>query len=183
MTYEEYFDQISTLLEPLALRTDDGEDFRDPPLEVFRYEVRKVRLHWLPVLGRALGVVATVRQPDDLGFDPESYRQLLTRVARAAHGRYPPWPSGGPGLVIGLTTIVLTDDPIGLRDEQQLALALPTDQKSRVVPLGLFRINLEQEALAFAIGPSPRDLFPEPFVLADGLSTTLGRFVPPLELD
>jgi hypothetical protein len=49
--------------------------------------------------------------------------------------------------------------------------------------MGLLRVNLEQEAFAFAIGPAPQDLFPEATTLADGFSQVLGRFVPPLELE
>lgn len=183
MTYEEFFEECSQLLRPLHYSSDDGEEFRDPPLDVLRYEVRKVRLHWIPILGRALGVVAIIHQPKDVTASAASHRELLLRVSRAVHGRYPPWPSGGPGLVIGLTTVIVTTDLIAPQDEQFLALALPGPPRSRIVPMGLLRVNLEQEAFAFAIGPSPQDLFPEAMTLADGLSRVLGRFVPPLDLE
>ncbi|MEW4567070.1 hypothetical protein AB1L88_04315 [Tautonia sp. JC769] len=183
MTYEEFFDLCSRLLRPLHCSCDDGEDFQDPPLDVLRYEVRAVRLHWIPVVGRALSVVAIVHQPRDVTATAASHRELLLRVARAVHGRYPPWPSGGPGFVVGLTTVVVTTDPVTPSDEQFLPLALPSPSRTRVVPMGLIRVNLEQEAFAFAIGPSPQDLFPEAVTLADGFSQVLGRFVPPLDLE
>lgn len=183
MTHEAFFDQLSQVLEPHSMTVGHGEEFREPPLDVLRYHTRRVRLHWFPVLGRALSVVAVVKQPPDVSTEPASLRELVSRVSRAVDGRFPPWPSGGPGLVIGLTTLVLSSDPIGPEDEQRLALSLPSDRKYRIVPLGLFRINLEQSALSFAIGPTPVDVFPEPITLGDGLSTVLGRFVPPLDLD
>jgi hypothetical protein len=85
--------------------------------------------------------------------------------------------------VIGLTTVIVTTDLIAPEDEQFLPLALPSQSRSRIVPMGLLRVNLEQEAFAFAIGPAPQDLFPEATTLADGFSQVLGRFVPPLELE
>lgn len=85
--------------------------------------------------------------------------------------------------MIGLTTVIITTDLISPQDEQFLPLALPSPARSRIVPMGLFRVNLKQEAFAFAIGPSPQDLFPEAITLADGLSRVLGRFLPPLELE
>ncbi|WP_235905166.1 hypothetical protein [Tautonia marina] len=128
-------------------------------------------------------MVAIIHQPKDVTASAASHRELILRVSRAVHGRYPPWPSGGPGFVIGLTTVIITTDLISPEDEQFLALALPSQARSRIVPMGLFRVNLEQEAFAFAIGPSPQDLFPEAITLADGLSSVLGRFLPPLELE
>ncbi|WP_169979248.1 hypothetical protein [Tautonia rosea] len=183
MTYEEFFQECSRLLNPLQTSSDPGEEFRAPPLDVLRYEVRPVRLHWIPVLGRALGVVSIIHQPKDITASAESHRALLLRVSQAVHGRYPPWPSGGHGFVIGLTTVIVTTDRITPQDEQFLEGVFPTHFRSRIVPMAIFRVNLEQEAFAFAIGPSAQDLFPEPMTLADGLSSLLGRFVPPLELD
>jgi hypothetical protein len=183
MTHEEFFTRIAAPLGAIGCRTEDGEDYHEPPLDVVRYEVRPVRIHWLPVLGRALSVVAFVRQPVDLSSSAADSRLLLDRVRRAVHGRFPPWPKGGPGLVIGLTTVVLTPEPIGPADEGVLAGTISSDRRSRVIPMGLIRINLGQEAMAIAPSPDMRDLFPEPVSIADELSRALGRFVPPLELE
>src|SRR2546430_1526056 len=54
-----------------------GEEFRKPPLEVLRYYRRKVRLSWVPILGRALGVVMVVRQPVDVEGSRDGYQRLL----------------------------------------------------------------------------------------------------------
>ncbi|QDV37032.1 hypothetical protein [Tautonia plasticadhaerens] len=182
MTHEEFFDRISGILGPIGCRPDDGEDYRDPPLEVIRYDLRPVRLHWFPVLGHALSVVAFVRQPADLSSSSSDLRRLLDRIGRAVHGRYPPWPKGGPGLVIGLTSVVISPEPIGPADEESLASAIPRERRSRIIPLALIRVNLGQEAMAIAPAPDLKDLFPEPFAIADEMSQSLGRFVPPLEL-
>ena len=53
--------------------------------------------------------------------------------------------------------------------------------RMRVVPFGLIRINLGQEAMALAINASPDDLFPEPGRLADALCEHLRRYVPLIE--
>jgi hypothetical protein len=45
------------------------------------------------------------------------------------------------------------------------------------VPLGLVRLNLGQEAIAFALTHSPDNLFPEPIALADHLTEHFKRFV------
>ncbi|RUL89509.1 hypothetical protein [Tautonia sociabilis] len=183
MTHEQFFGRIEAILRPMGFQEDDGEEFLDPPLDVLRYESRKTRLHWVPVLGRALGVVAIARQPVDLSGSPPDQRRLIERLSRAVHGRFPPWPRGGSGLVIGLTAVVLTPAPIRFDEEETLGSALAVDRRSRVVPLGLLRINLGQEAMAVAVGPAPLEVFPEPVALADGLAEHLGRFVPPLELE
>lgn len=183
MTHEAFIDQLSQVLEPLSMTIQNGEAFPNPPLDVIRYYARKVKLHWFPVLGQAVSVVAVVRQPPDLSSEPVSIRELVNRVSLAVNGRYPPWPSGGPGFVVGLTTLILGTEPIGPEDEHRLSLSMPADRKHRIVPLGLFRINLEQNAMSFAIGPTPVDIFPEPILLGDGLSPVLGRFMPPLDLD
>jgi hypothetical protein len=52
----------------------------------------------------------------------------------------------------------------------------------RVVPFGLIRINLGQEAIALAINSSPDELFPEPGRLADALCEQFRRYVPLIDL-
>jgi hypothetical protein len=55
-------------------------------------------------------------------------------------------------------------------------------RRMRVVPLGLFRINLGQEAVALAIKSSPDNLFSEPGSLADALCEHFRRYVPLVEM-
>jgi hypothetical protein len=130
------------------------------------------------LLGRAQSVVAVVRQPPDLEFSETGYHRLLIRIAMAAGSRYPP----SRGLTIGLTGLVLTFEPIGQGDDAVLARVLDRSvRKFRVVPFGLLRINLGQEAMSLALKASPDQLFPEPLLLADALSVHLRRFVPALE--
>ena len=95
---------------------EDGEEFREPPLEVLRYYRRAVRLNRLPIVGNALSVVMVVRQPVDIEGSRTGYERLLTRLGMAANGRFPPW----QGLVIGLTALVLTPEPIGPGDDAML---------------------------------------------------------------
>ena len=161
---------------------------------MLRYYYRPVRLHWVPLLGRASSVVAVVRQPVDIGFRPDDYRRFLTRLALAVNGRFPPWIGRWPrpwlrgrdgsaagGLVIGLTVLVLTPEPIGPDDDAMLGQVLgglsARRTRTRAVPLGLLRVNLGQEALAFALAPGPAGLFAEPEALADALSLHFRRFV------
>lgn len=179
MIDDQLFDRIEPVLSSLGARPDDGEQFRDPELDVLRYYHRPVKLGMLPILGRGLSVVAVVRQPVDVTLNEASYTTLLTRVAMAAGGRYPPWRA----FVIGLTCLVLTPEPIGPGDDAILGRVLSASlRKYRGVPFGLFRANLGQEALAFALRPSPDRLFPESERLADSLSEQLRRFVPLLEM-
>jgi hypothetical protein len=138
-----------------------------------------VRLHWLPVLGRASSLVAVVFQPQDLGGSEAAQRALLDRVGRAASGRFPPL-RRGHGLSLGLTVLVVTPEPIRPEEEGILAAALARPPRGRAVPLGLFRLNLGQEAIAFALAEGPGGLFREPHALADALAERFGRFVPAL---
>ena len=170
----EFLEHLDEILRPLGSRPDEGEAFRDPPLDVLRYDVRPVRLHRVPILGRALAVVATVRQPVDVALATGGYSKLLRRLAMAINGRYPPWPCG---VTVGLTAIVLTPEPIQPGDDALLQAALRSIPRMRSVPLGLLRVNLGQEGLAFALTTGPPGLFPEPIALADGLSPHLRRFV------
>jgi hypothetical protein len=197
MLEERFFETIDAVLRTTGAVVEAGEEFRTPPLDVLRYYYRAVRLHWVPLLGRASSVVAVVRQPLDIGFRPDAYRTFLTRLARAVNGRFPPWTPRWPrpwlrvrgrdrsaagGLVIGLTALVLTPEPIGPDDDRALSEMLAglsaRRTRTRAVPLGLLRVNLGQEALAFALAPGPAGLFNEPEALADALSVHLRRFVP-----
>jgi len=177
MVEDELFAIVDAVLRPIGSLPDPGEEFRDPPLDVVRYYQRPVRLHWVPFFGRALSVVAVARQPVDIALSTDGYRQFLRRLAMAANGRYPPW-HRRRGLVIAMTTMVLTPEPIGPDDDAILQTAFVRLARMRAVPLGLIRLNLGQEAMSFALASGPGDLFPEPIALADALTQHFRRFVP-----
>jgi hypothetical protein len=194
MIEDRLYEIVDPVLRAAGAVVEAGEEYRTPPLEVLRYYYRPVRLHWVPFLGRASSVVAVVRQPVDVGFQPDDYRRFLIRLALGVNGRFPPWSGRWPrlwlrgrdrsaagGLVIGLTVLVLTPEPIGPDDDAMLGRILGSlkarQTHTRAVPLGLLRVNLGQEALAFALMPGPAGLFAEPEALADALSLHLRRFV------
>ena len=179
MTESELFDLIDPVLSTLGASRDEGEEFREPALDVVRYDIRRARLHPVPLLGRALGVVATVREPSDVSVAAGGYAALLRRLALAINGRYPPWPFG---MTVGLTALVLTPGPIGPEDDAALQQALKGIPRMRSVPLGVLRVDLEGEGLSFALTSGPPGLFPEAEALADALAPHLRRFVNPLEL-
>jgi hypothetical protein len=179
MLEDPFIDLIEPVLREIGSVREAGEEFREPALEVLGYYPRKVRLGRVPVLGRALGVVMVARQPVDVDGTQSGYQRLLTRMAMAANGRFPPW----KGLVLGLTAVVLTPEPIAPGDDAMLRQVLDTKlRRMRVVPFGLIRVNLGQEALALAINSSPDSLFPEATRLADMLCEHLRRFVPLIEM-
>jgi hypothetical protein len=177
MTEDELLELVRSILAPLGCREAEGEIFADPPLEILTYHCRAHRLLRLPVVGRALSVVAVARRPPDLPLS--DLAALAERVARAAHGRFPPWPKG-VGLTIGLTTVLVSQEPIRPDDEALLhaALASASSRRGRVVPLGLFLANPAQKAVSFALRLPDGTLADDPTTLADGLSEHLGRFVP-----
>ncbi|MDR3632370.1 MAG: hypothetical protein P4L84_00960 [Isosphaeraceae bacterium] len=181
MVESDLFEIVDPVLRALGTVPEGGEEFGRPPLDVLRYYRRSVRLHWMPVLGRALSVVAVVRQPVDIGFSKEGYRGLLTRLAMAVNGRFPPWRSPR-ALAVGLTALILTPEPIRAEDDATLGTVLGSLPRQRAVPVGLFRMNLGQEAVSFALSANPDGLFSEPEQLADALTTRFRRFVPLLEL-
>jgi hypothetical protein len=176
---DQLLDLIDPILTPLGLRAEEGEEFREPPLDVLRYYRRPVRLHWLPMIGRAQAVVAVVRQPVDVGLtgSPKDYQVFFRRLAMAVNGRFPPSQRLGWGS-IGLTIVALTPEPIAAEDDALLKTALEATSRSRVVPLGVVRINLGQEAMAFQLAGGSDTLFPEPVALADTLTLQFRRFVP-----
>src|SRR5262245_47025570 len=133
-------DQLIELIEPLlqqaGSRFQGGEVFRQPPLEVLRYYQRPVRISKFPVVGHAQSVVLIARQPVDIDGSGPAYERLLTRLAMAANGRFPPW----GGLTIGLNAIVLTPEPIATADDAMLGAVLGIKlRRMRAVPLGLYR--------------------------------------------
>jgi hypothetical protein len=179
MLEDRFIDLIEPVLREIGSVREAGETFREPPLDVIGYYPRKVRLSWVPVLNKGLGVLVVARQPVDIDGTRMGYQRLLTRLAMAANGRFPPW----QGLVIGLTAIVLTPDPIAPSDDTMLRQVLDTKlRRMRVVPFGMMRVNIGQETLALAINSSPEGLFPEPARVADLLCEHMRRFVPPIEM-
>lgn len=182
MIDDELFGILEPTLFPLGFATEDGEDHRDPPLDVLRFYRRPVRLHWTPLLGRAQGVVAVVRQPVDIAGTEAGCRTLLDRLARAVNSRFPPnWTLGFGS--IGLTAVVLTPEPITIADDAPLAASLNAPLRSRVIPLAIVRLNLGQEAMSFGLAGGPDGLFPEPVALLDALTSKFRRFVPTIEWD
>lgn len=174
MRLDELTDLLDATLKPLGSTPEPGEEYEVPELDVLRYDRRAVRLHWMPVIGRGQSIVATVRNPRDLGATAEGYRGLLDRAGRAAHGRFPPrW----GGAVLGMTVLALTPERLRPEDEGELAKALARAPRGRAVPLGLFRLNLDEETVAFALTEGP-GVFQEPPKLADALCERFRRFVP-----
>jgi hypothetical protein len=175
-------DRLIELIDPLIRAggsvLEIGEEFREPPLDVLRYYRRIVHLSWVPIFGKAQSVVAVVRQPVDIDGSQAAQERFLTRLAMAVNGRFPPW----RGLVIGLTALVLTPEPIGPGDDAMLRDVLGVKlRRMRVVPFGLLRVNLGQEAIALAINSSPDGLFTEPALLADSFCDHFRRYVPLIE--
>jgi hypothetical protein len=176
-------DAFIELIDPILIREgsvkDVGEEFRNPPLDVLCYYRRVVRVGRLPFFAKAQSVVIVVRQPVDTDGSRESYQHLLMRAAQAASTRYPPW----KGLVVGLTMVALTPEPIGPGDDAMLRDVLATKlRRQRVVPFGILRINLGQEAIAMALSTGPGGAFNEPIQLTDALCERLRRFVPLVEM-
>lgn len=186
MTEDAFFELIDPVLRDMQSVPEDGEEFLRPPLDVLRYHRRPVRLGWVPWFGRGLSVLAVVRQPVDIGLNAGDYRRFLTRLAMAANGRFPPWGKGRhpKGLVLGLTAIVFTPEPIGPEDDAVLAdvLAGAPATRQRAVPLGVIRVNLGQEALAFALASGPEGVFREGIAVVDALTPHLRRYVPLIDV-
>jgi hypothetical protein len=179
VTEETLLARIDPLLRGLGAAPEAGEEFARPTLDVRAYFRRPVKWNPVPVLGRALSLVAVVRQPLELEFSEAGYGELLVRSSLAASRRFPFW----KGTVLGLAVVVLTHEPIGPDDDQILGRVLSRPlRRYRAVPFGLIRVNLGQDAVAFSLRSSPDNLFPEASRLADALSEHLRRFVPTLEV-
>ena len=181
MIEEDLFELMDSILHPLGAASEDGDESRVPPLDVLGYYARSVRVSAIPILGRGLSVVAVCRQPVDVGLAGDGYRRLIERLALVVNTRFPPIRKGR-GLTLGLTVVVTTPEPIGPDEDAALAKVLDPVARTRAVPLGVFRLNLGQEAVSFALKRGPADLFPEPNALADAFSTKFRRFVPLMEM-
>lgn len=179
MIEDDFIKLIDRPLSELGSEWEVGEEFSEPPLDVLRYYRRAVRISRVPVFGKAQSIVMVVRQPVDIDGSRAGYERLLTRSAMAVNGRFSPW----KGVVIGLTTVVLTPEPITPGDDAMLREVLGTKlRRMRVVPLGILRINLGQEAIAMAVSTGPDNLFNEPLKLADSMCEHFRRYVPLVEM-
>jgi hypothetical protein len=179
MIEDQFIELIEPLLQQAGASFQGGEEFRQPPLDVLRYYRRPVRIGRVPLLGHAQSVVLVARQPVDIDGSRPSYERLLTRLAMAVNGRFPPW----KGLTIGLNAVVLTPEPIASGDDDMLREVLGIKlRRMRAVPLGLYRINLGQEAMALAMHTDPSGAFTEGGLLAEFLCERFRRFVPLIEM-
>jgi len=170
---------MSSVLIPLGCSIEPGDELLEPPLELLSYYTRSVRISALPILGRGLSVVALVRQPIDISI--ANYAPLMERLARVINTRFPPV-RAGRGLTLGFTAVVTTPEPIQPEDDASLEKALSMSEvRNRAVPLGIFRVNLGQEAVSFSLRRGPENLFPEPDALADAFSIRLRRFTKLME--
>jgi hypothetical protein len=181
MTEDDLFELMDSVLHPLGAASESGDELRGPDLDVLGYYVRPIRLSAMPIIGRGLSVVALCRQPIDVGLAGNGFRALVERLAKVVNTRFPPLRKGR-GLLLGMTAVVATPEPIGPDEESILAKTLGPVARTRAVPLGVFRINLGQEAVSFALRRGPEGLFTEPDALADAFATRLRRFLPILEL-
>jgi hypothetical protein len=175
MTEDRLIELIDPTLRQNGSLVEDGEAFRQPPLDVIRYYQRAVRVSRVPIIGRGVSVVSLARQPVDVEGTKPGYKRLLTRIGMAANGRFPPW----RGLVLGLCVLIITPEPIEPADDAMLREVLDLKLRQyRAVPVGLIRLNLGQEAIALAVKSSPDDVFSEPLRLADTLTQHFRRYVP-----
>jgi hypothetical protein len=179
MHLDDLLGRIDAALRPLAPAVEPAESYETPRLDVVRSYSRPVRLSWVPLIGRALSVVTVARQPADLGASADDTAALLDRVATVANRRYPPW----RGLSLCLCVMIVATEPVRPEDDAALASALDRDlARQRAVPLAIFRVNPDQEALAYALRPGPGGLFPDGSHIADALTACLRRFVPLVEM-
>lgn len=177
MLQEDLFAELESSLSGIALTWNEGMEFESPALSVLRVGTRATRLSWMPWIGRSMSVVLVARQPLDLGLS--ATRTLVDRLCLVAEHLCP----RRRAFSVIVTAAVITPEPIGDQDESQLEQALRVAGARRSFPIGLFRINLGQEAFAFSLRKTPSNLFPEPMLLADALSTRLKRYVPPFQTD
>ena len=143
MIDDRLFEIIDPLLHAMGSTDEVGEEYREPLLDVLRYYRRGVRWSGIPVLGKGQSVVAVVRQPIDVDLSASSYTEFLTRLSRAVSSRFPPW----KGLVVGLTVVVLTPEPIGPGDVDRRAVA----REHGLLVLTAMRLRRRQERFKISI--------------------------------
>jgi hypothetical protein len=177
MLQDDLINDWNSWLKSSQWQAHEGEEFRDPPLDVLAYGVKAIRLSYVPVFGRGLAVVAMSRHPIDLKSDTAGLKLWIERLAKAVNGLVPPWKSFRPGAVL-LIAVQLTPEPINGSDEDQIKPVLGHWTGTRVVPAGIVRINLGQNAMSSVLAEGlPRDL-PEIGQLVDQWSSHFQRFVP-----
>lgn len=181
MTEDDFRDWLDSLLRPLEFVVENGAESQNPKIDILGYYVRRIRISPIPILGRGLSVVAVCRTPEDVSRAANGCYSIIERLGIVANSQFPPIRKGR-GLTVGITAIVLTDSPITASDDTVLAEALNPVPKTRVVPLGIIRVNLEQEAVGFALKRGPEGLFPETDVLTTAFTERFRRFLPLVEL-
>ncbi|MGZ3472203.1 MAG: hypothetical protein ACXVA6_19720, partial [Isosphaeraceae bacterium] len=62
MLEERLFELIDPVLRLAGAMLEPGEECREPPRDVLRYDRRAVSWSGIPIVGRAVSVVAVVRQ-------------------------------------------------------------------------------------------------------------------------
>ncbi len=177
MLEDDFLENWQKWLEEQGWKHEEGEEYRDPALDILGMGVKNIRLSRIPLFGRGLAVVAICRHPFDLSSDSSGLKQWTDRLAKAVNGRFPPWKVKRPGAIL-LIAVQLTPEPIKDADEERLKSVLGHWTGTRVVPAALVRINLGQGAMASILAEGlPRDL-PEIGRLLDGWSAKFQRFVP-----
>ena len=133
----------------------------------------------IPFFGQAQSVVLVARQPVDIEGNPSGLRTLADP---AGHGRQRPLSSlAGAGHRPDRAGPDPRADRAG--DDAMLREVLGIKlRRMRVVPFGLIRINLGQEAMALAHQASPGRPLHRARPLADALCERFRRFVPLIDL-
>jgi len=177
MLTDEFLEHVDSTLRPLGGRKSEGLAFEQPPLVIEQAHWRQVRTSWLPWLGLTQSITLVVQQPSDLPFHESGMRQFWERLSLVASAQATL--RKGPG--IALTAIQLTSDRLEPNDSAMLERTLQPVARQRAIPLGVFRVNLQQGIFSYAIRRGPGGLFPEPELLADEFCKHLGQFVPLLD--
>jgi hypothetical protein len=178
MLIDDLIDLLDQALHDPERKLGPGVESQQPPLTIVRFYARAVRLGCLPILGRSQSIVVVATQPSDLSPTGEGLRAVMERVARVTSLRYPPW----RGASLALTCVVVSTTPIEPDDDLRLAGSLVDLPRYRCVPLGLFRLNLDQEAMTMALRRGPNGLYGEPEIVAEALAARFRRFVPRVEI-
>jgi hypothetical protein len=177
MPEDDFLSDLSAWAKANLWQPLEGETFSQPPLEVLTYAAKPIRLSRLPLFGRGLAVLAVTRHPVDLKSDTQGLKSWAQRLAKAVNGQYPPWKKLRPGAVL-LIAVQLTPEPIRGEDEEKYKPVLGLWTGTRVVPAGILRINLGQQAMASVLAEGlPRDL-PEVGNLVDNWGMKFSRFLP-----
>ncbi len=174
MTEAELLERLGSVLTPLGCERSDGREYLEPSLSECAVFARGVRLGRLPVFGRGLSVVSVVEVPEGFDLRPDGLAELNRRAGHAVCDRFPPY----RGLSIGLTTVLVGSEAVAPDDDRRLAEVLQGIAPTRVVPLGLFLLDLERGQMAGALRRGPEGLYPEPEAVHDALVDDFGRFLP-----